>query len=499
MNNFLILKKSVTFAPNWINMVESLAYLFRQTTGVAPEQIVPLSAAGSNRKYFRLQGGGQSLIGVEGTSKEENEAFIYMAQHFHQLNLPVPKLLTVADDKMSYLQEDLGDMLLFDYISNGRETGNFSEEEKQVLRLTIRQLAKFQIVGATNFDFNVCYPQAEFNHRSVSWDLNYFKYCFLKATGIEFQEDKLEDDFERLSLLLLSQKTSAFLYRDFQSRNVMLISRDQQLQPVFIDFQGGRKGPLQYDVASFLWQAKANFPQPLREELIEEYLDEVNKYIAVDKEEFKRSLLYFVLFRTLQVLGAYGYRGYFERKPHFLQSIPFAIRNLKELLTKVNPTDFTYLYNVLTELCALPQFQPQAKQNHLTVTVYSFSFKKGIPADNSGNGGGFVFDCRALNNPGRYKQYANLTGTDEAVINFIEDDGGMFQFLDNAYSLVDASVKQYLERGFTNLMISYGCTGGQHRSVYAAQKTAEHINHTFGVEVKLIHRERNITTILQKK
>lgn len=477
-------------------MVESLAYLFRQTTGAAPEQILPISAAGSNRKYFRLQGAGKSVIGVVGTSKEENEAFIYMAQHFYRLRLPVPQLLAVAEDKMSYLQEDLGNMLLFDYIRNGRETGNFSEEEIQVLSLTIRQLAKFQIVGATDFDFSVCYPQAQFNHRSVSWDLNYFKYCFLKVTGIEFQEDKLEDDFERFAQLLLSQPANAFLYRDFQSRNVMLVKQNQQLQPVFIDFQGGRKGPLHYDVASFLWQAKANFPQQLREQLIDEYLDEINKYTEVCRDDFKRDLQYFVLFRTLQVLGAYGYRGYFERKPHFLQSIPFAIRNLKQLFTTIKPDEFPYLHQVLTGMCALPQFQPQAASDHLTVTVYSFSFKKGIPSDESGNGGGFVFDCRALNNPGRYKQYANLTGRDDAVIKFIEDDGGMFVFLNNAFALVDASVKRYLQRGFTNLMISFGCTGGQHRSVYAAQKTAEHINQTFGVEVKLIHREQNISTTL---
>ena len=388
----------------------------------------------------------------------------------------MPRVLAVSEDEMQYVQEDLGNTLLFDYIAEGRKTGVFCESEKVMLRKTIRALARFQLKAAEDFDFNVCYPQPEFNLRSIRWDLNYFKYCFLKATGLEFQEDKLENEFERLAYILLQQKQmNAFMYRDFQSRNVMVVAgKGNDPVPYFIDFQGGRRGPIYYDVASFLWQAKANFHDELRHELIEEYLDELSKYREVDRQEFYATLRHFVLFRTMQVLGAYGFRGYFEKKPHFLQSIPFAIENLRRLL-KDAADDYPYLIEVL------------------------HSFKKGIPADDSGNGGGFVFDCRAVNNPGKYERYNHYTGMDEPVIKFLEEDGEIFPFLDAAYRLVDASVKRYKDRGFTSLMVSFGCTGGQHRSVYAAEKMAEHINEKFGVDVRLIHREQNVEKVLKSE
>ena len=288
------------------------------------------------------------------------------------------------------------------------------------------------------------------------------------------------------------------MYRDFQSRNVMVVERQGELLPYFIDFQGGRRGPIYYDVASFLWQAKANFHDELRHELIEEYLDELAKYMPVDKQEFYATLRHFVLFRTMQVLGAYGFRGYFEKKPHFLQSIPFAIENLRRLL-KDAADDYPYLIEVLHEMTEMKQFKEVSVRKPLVVKVYSFSFKKGIPADDSGNGGGFVFDCRAVNNPGKYERYNHVTGMDEPVIKFLEDDGEIFPFLDAAYRLVDASVKRYKDRGFTSLMVSFGCTGGQHRSVYAAEKMAEHINEKFGVEVRLIHREQNVERTLPER
>jgi aminoglycoside/choline kinase family phosphotransferase len=391
---------------------------------------------------------------------------------------------------MCYLQDDLGDVLLFDYIAGGRKTGVFSENEKEMLRETMRRLPAVQVKGAEGFDFSVCYPQPEFNERSILWDLNYFKYCFLKATGLEFQENRLEDDFARLAAVLMRSPNDAFMYRDFQSRNVMV--RDEA--PFFIDFQGGRRGPLQYDVASFLWQAKANYTPDLREELLQVYLDALKQYTAVDEAEFRAQLQHYVLFRTLQVLGAYGFRGYFEKKPHFLQSIPFAIENLRGLLTD-EQSEYPYLLEVLREMTELEQFREVQIRKPLVVKVYSFSYKKGIPQDNSGNGGGFVFDCRAVNNPGKYERYQSLTGLDASVIKFLEDDGEILSFLDHAFALVDASVKRYKDRGFTNLMISFGCTGGRHRSVYSAQKMAEHIHRKFGVEVQLIHREQNIEKV----
>ncbi|HEY6913185.1 MAG TPA: RNase adapter RapZ, partial [Paludibacter sp.] len=391
-----------------------------------------------------------------------------------------------ADSKF-YIQDDLGDTLLFDYIAGGRKTGVFAEGEKEMLRKTMRKLPEVQVLGAKGFDFSVCYPQPEFNERSILWDLNYFKYCFLKSTGLEFQENRLEDDFYKLSEILLRAKTDTFMYRDFQSRNVMV----KDGQPYFIDFQGGRKGPLQYDVASFLWQAKAQYNDELREELLQTYLDALKELVTVDEAEFRNQLAHFVLFRTLQVLGAYGFRGYFEKKPHFLQSIPYAIENLRSLL-KTGNSEYPYLLDILEQMTELEQFREVEVRKPLVVKVYSFSYKKGIPQDNSGNGGGFVFDCRAVNNPGKYERYQSLTGLDESVKVFLEEDGEILTFIDHAFALVDASVKRYKDRGFTNLMISFGCTGGRHRSVYSAQKMAEHINEKFGVEVQLVHREQNI-------
>ena len=492
----------------------TLSELFTIATGKSAGEQVALTASGSNRRYYRIYSDDRSvsLIGVEGTSHDENHAFLTMAAHFAKQGLNVPRVLAVSDDEMAYVQEDLGDTLLFNYIAEGRKTGVFCESEKTMLRKTMRALAQFQVKAAEDFDFNVCYPQPEFNLRSIRWDLNYFKYCFLKATGLDFQEDKLENEFERLAYILLQQKDkNAFMYRDFQSRNVMVVSNqksefrnqnseinEQELLPYFIDFQGGRRGPIYYDVASFLWQAKANFHDELRHELIEEYLDELAKYMPVDKQEFYATLRHFVLFRTMQVLGAYGFRGYFEKKPLFLQSIPFAIENLRRLL-KDAADDYPYLIEVLHEMTEMKQFKEVSVRKPLVVKVYSFSFKKGIPADDSGNGGGYVFDCRAVNNPGKYERYNHVTGRDEPVIKFLEDDGEIFPFLDAAYRLVDASVKRYKDRGFTSLMVSFGCTGGQHRSVYAAEKMAEHINEKFGVEVRLIHREQNVERTLPER
>ncbi len=453
-----------------------------------------LSASGSNRKYFRLESKNHSIIGVEGPSVEENIAFIEMAKHFGKQGLPVPTFFAKTDDGRFYIQEDLGNVLLFDYIAEGRKTGVFHEDEKEMLRKTMKKLPFIQVLGAKDFDFSVCYPQPEFNERSILWDLNYFKYCFLKSTGLDFQENRLEDDFSKLANILLRSKTNTFMYRDFQSRNVMV----KDGEPYFIDFQGGRKGPLYYDVASFLWQAKAQYNAELREELLRTYLDSLKTLMKIDEDDFREQLKHFVLFRTLQVLGAYGFRGYFEKKPHFLQSIPFAIENLRSILIN-DSSEYPYLLEILRQMTELKQFREVSVRKPLIVKIYSFSYKKGIPQDDSGNGGGFVFDCRAVNNPGKYERYTSSTGLDESVKQFLEEDGEILHFLDHAFELVDASVKRYKDRGFTNLMISFGCTGGQHRSVYSAQKTAEHISAKFGVEVHLIHREQNIETIFTSR
>ena len=474
-------------------ITEELRKLYQSYTGSPAEEITELPSSGSNRRYFRLSGP-VSLIGVSGTSIEENNAFIYMAAHFREKGLPVPQVYCWSVDKSFYLQEDLGDTLLFQAIEKGRKSCFFDETEKSLLHKTITLLPTLQFKGAEGFDFSQCYPLPEFNRRSILWDLNYFKYCFLKATGMEFQEDRLEDDFQKMTDVLMRSSSATFMYRDFQSRNVMI----KEGEPWLIDFQGGRKGPVYYDVASFLWQAKANYPESLRKELLKEYLDSLCKYQPVDEKYFYAQLRHFVLFRTMQVLGAYGFRGYFEKKPHFIQSVPFAIENLRQLLQEPYP-EYPYLCHVLKELTELKQFTDDLQKRRLIVKVTSFAYKKGIPEDSSGNGGGFVFDCRAVNNPGKYDRYKPFTGLDEPVIRFLEDDGEITTFLEHVYGLVDASVKRYMERGFTNLSICFGCTGGQHRSVYSAQHLAEHLNQKFGVQVNLMHREQNIEQTFKAK
>ena len=448
---------------------------------------------GSNRVYTReTDKNGRSVIRVVGTNRDENRAFIYMARHFHALGLPVPELYEVSEDEMSYTQQDLGDTLLFDHL-----------DDLSLLERTLRALAHVQVEGARDFDWSVCFPVPEMDERSIRWDLNYFKYCFLKGTKIEFSEPKLEDEFDKLVKKITNSQspiTNTFLYRDFQSRNVMI----KDGQPYFIDFQGGRRGPTQYDVASFLWQAKADFAPELREQLIEAYLDELEKIEITNhqspitnKADWKAALPHFVLFRTLQVLGAYGYRGYFERKPHFLESIPLALKNLQEVLADL--PDYPYLKELTAALCSvLCQSEGRSvSASGLIVTIYSFSFKKGLPVDESGNGGGYVFDCRGTHNPGKYDEYKALTGLDQPVIDFLEKDGEILTFLQSVYALVDHHAERFIERDFTNLQVSFGCTGGQHRSVYCAEHLATHLREKYNVRVHLIHRERGIERWLE--
>lgn len=465
-----------------------LKTLYTTYKGSAPADITELPSSGSNRRYFRLSGtDGTTLIGVIGTSVEENRAFISMAAHFAGKGIRVPSVVAVSTDTRCYLQTDLGSTMLFQAIEKGRSTRSFSTEERSLLTKTISSLPDIQFRGSEGMDFSVCYPTATFDERTIHWDLNYFKYCFLKATGLEFDENSLEDDFNRLTHKLMKADSGTFMYRDFQSRNVMV----KDGEPWFIDFQGGRRGPFYYDVASFLWQAKANYTDSLREELLHAYLKSLRKYIDITDEEFMETLRHFVLFRTMQVLGAYGFRGYFEKKPHFMQSVPFAIANLRSLLEE-SYNEYPYLNDVLNRLVNMKQFTNELERKALTVRVFSFAYKKGIPNDVTGNGGGYVFDCRAINNPGKYEHNKPFTGLDANVIKFLEDDGEVLTFLDSCYQLVDSTVKRYIERGFTNLMVSFGCTGGQHRSVYCAQHMAEHIASKFNVKVELVHREQNI-------
>ena len=507
--------------------MEELKKLYREATALEVASCEAIPGAGSNRKYYRLKGtDGSTLIGAVGTSRDENHAFCYLARHFVEAGLPVPQVIAESQDGLRYLQSDLGDKSLFDALKGGREAGGrYNAHEKDLLRRTIAALPAMQIRGARGLDFTQCYPQEALDETNVLFDLNYFKYCFLKATGLDFHELKLEASFQLMARDIVNIPGGAFMYRDFQARNVML---DAQDNPFFIDFQGGRRGPVQYDVASFLWQASARYPKALREELIKVYLQNMKQYQEVNTRQFRQGLQLCVLFRLLQVLGAYGFRGYFERKKHFLESIPPAMDSLHDLL-KENGCPYPYMNEVLTALVSMPQFAPEPKtsvkradgykttelnpytahpsdgpatfsrydaQGPLVVRVFSFSFRKGIPEDTGGNGGGYVFDCRSTHNPGRYEPYKQLTGLDEPVIRFLEDDGEILTFLESVYKLADAHITRYLQRGFTSLMFSFGCTGGQHRSVYCAQHLAEHIHKKFSIEVHICHREQGIEQVL---
>ncbi len=470
---------------------DTLKTLFESYTGQQLTERTELPTSGSHRRYFRLKGGNISIVGVIGTSLEENRAFVAISKHFKEKGLNVPTVLAVSEDGMSYIQEDLGEKMLFDLIAQGRDSGFYNSYESNLLCRTIEQLPKIQFKGAEGLDWNVCYPQKEFDARMVDFDLNYFKYCFLKATGLEFNEGRLQDDFERLKAELLKDSDNTFLYRDFQARNVII--RDGE--PYFIDYQGGRRGPIYYDVASFIWQARARYPDELKEELIRTYLRSLRSFLPVDEDHFRERLRLFVLFRTLQVLGAYGFRGYFEKKPHFLASVPFALDNLRSLL-RIPFSDYPYLNSILTELTNMPQFYEIAVDKRLEVHSYSFAYKKGIPADNTGNGGGYVFDCRSVNNPGKYEHYRQFNGNDPEVIKFLEDDGEVLVFLESVYKLVDAHVQRFIERKFTHLQVCFGCTGGQHRSVFCAERLAAHLAGRYNVKVKLTHRELNIEKVL---
>ena len=491
-----------------------LESLFLRHFGCAPTCVKALSGSASHRRYYRLSGGGFSAIGVEGTDEDENRAFITLDRHFASKGIHVPAVLEVSG--LCYLQEDLGADGLFDVAVAG---GHFNPE---LLCKTMAALPKIQVEGARGLDWSVCYPQPSFDAQMVDFDLNYFKYDYLKLCGAEFNEIRLQEDFERLKADLLAEPSDTFLYRDFNARNVMV----KDGEPWFIDFQGGRRGPIYYDVASFVWQAKAAYPPELRERLIRAYLDALKACLPVDEAHFHERLRLFVLFRQLQVLGCYGFRGLWERKPYFIESIPFALQNLRELLPF---PQYPYLSEVLAGL-TVPEAtdipEPMRQVNKapagarpytgfcdcktpegswtsvpsgtasLTVTIYSFSFKKGIPEDESGNGGGYVFDCRGTHNPGKYEEYKHLTGLDRPVMDFLEQDGEILLFLEKVYALVDAHVQRFLERGFTHLQVSFGCTGGQHRSVYCAEHLSAHLLEKFPVRVHLIHRERGFCRCL---
>lgn len=471
-----------------ISYEQSLKSQFEDWSGKSVTSFEALPQAGSNRKYFRLAHGSQSAIGVYNPSPRENEVFIKLAEHLGRKAVPAPRIYRVDMKSHTYLQEDLGTESLFDRLSRDRLKGKFPME---LYKQALGQLILFQVEAAKDWHFDHCYPQKTFDRKGILGDLQYFHYYFFRPAEIPYDEYKLVDEFEAFADLLMSAPATYLMYRDFQARNIMI--KDEK--PYFIDFQGARQGPLQYDLASILFQAKAQISPEKREELLQFYLTELMKYQEVNEAAFVAYYHGFVLLRTLQVLGAYGYRGLFERKSHFLESIPYALENLRWLLTKPGlHQQLPYLQKCLTSLLEVAdRWTPSPKATEaskLQVSIESFSFKKGWPEGHPEHGGGFVFDCRSLHNPGRYAPYKALTGADASVQEFLKTESRVHDFLEDVYRTVDPAIEKYLERGFDHLSISFGCTGGQHRSVYCAIQTAAHLEKKYHVKVKLHHREQ---------
>jgi aminoglycoside/choline kinase family phosphotransferase len=477
--------------------MDVLKKLFENHFHSPVEHLQPIQGqlGASGRKIIRLTAKGKTAIGILYDIREENLAFLEFSRHFKRHGLPVPEIYLDDLDHGAYLEEDLGDTTLFDLVSAGRTDGEVGAPVVQAYRKALSELPRFQIEAGRSLNYKVCYPRGSFDRQSIAWDLNYFKYYFLKLAGIPFNEPQLEDDFSHLTKFLLSASRDYFLYRDFQSRNIML--RDGR--PFFVDYQGGRKGALQYDVASLLFDAKADLPPPLRLQLLDHYLDALSAFLTTDREAFLRHYYAYVYVRIMQALGAYGFRGFYERKAHFLQSVPYALKNIRWLLHNVElPLPLPSLMDAFRGMLGSEELQRLSsdvenvhsgsqKSAGLTVRVFSFSFHQGLPKDETGNGGGFVFDGRSLPNPGREERFKQLTGKDAPVIEYLTQQPSVYQFLANAQSLVDSSVSTYQRRGFKDLMVSFGCTGGQHRSVYLAEQLAQRLRARNGLLVVVRH------------
>ena len=488
--------------------MDVLARLFERHFGSTVLRTQPLQGqlGGSGRLIIRLASERSSAIGILYSIREENDAFIEFSRHFRRQGLPVPEIYAENLDHGAYLEEDLGDTTLFDFLSSNRDGDRIADPVIDAYRKSLAILPRFQVVAGRDLNYKVCYPRSSFDRQSIAWDLNYFKYYFLRLAGIPFNEQSLEQDFSRLTKFLLTVPHEYFLYRDFQSRNILL----RNGEPFFVDYQGGRKGALQYDPASLLYDAKADLPPARRQQLLDHYLDALANYISLDRSAFMQHYYAYVYVRIMQALGAYGFRGFYERKPHFLQSVPYALKNIRWLLHNVDlPIALPTLTEAFRAMLGSEKLQrlssaaeseqaeklaseklPATTPDQLTVRIFSFSFhRNGVPKDETGNGGGFVFDGRSLPNPGREERFKALTGKDTPVVEYLEQQETVRNYLASVSSLVDNSVCEYQRRGFGNLMVSFGCTGGQHRSVYLAEQLAKHLRAKNGVRVIVRHCE----------
>jgi aminoglycoside/choline kinase family phosphotransferase len=469
-------------------MIDTVSQLYKKWNGQEPASLDVLPQSGSERRYFRLHGSNGSVIGTYGANIKENETFIYFSNHFRKKDLPVANILSVNDDISAYLQEDFGDISLLNML----EGDGFTEGVYSLFKKSLEALAYLQVQGDDGLNYNFCLTNTEFGKQAIMADLLYFKFYFLDALRRPYDKQKLIDDFEALSNYLTHTEYKYFMFRDFQSRNI-LINKNDSLH--FIDYQGGMKGAPQYDVASMLWQARANLPDEWKENLLTDYMNAFENLIIspVDRSIFRSQYNGYVLIRLLQVLGAYGFRGLFERKAQFLTSIPLALTNLKWFFENqslgIAVPEFRKVLSICIGDDVIEQFTPlQAnEQTPLVVKVCSFSYRQGIPQDDSGNGGGFVFDCRGVLNPGRIEEFKTMHGRDKSVMDYIEQQTRMAEFLNSVFDIVDITVEDYIKRGFQSLMVSFGCTGGQHRSVYAADALTRHLRNKFKVKIELRH------------
>jgi aminoglycoside/choline kinase family phosphotransferase len=468
--------------------VKQVKTLFNKWSDTEAISIVPLPESGSYRRYFRITHKNGRVLGVHNSDKRENQAFIYLNRQLLQTGNRVPEVF--ADDLANqvYLEQDLGNNTLFEYLADIRKETGSEDKILQVYRRVIDAMPGLQVHSTRGLDYSYCYPRSEFDEQSMMWDMNYFKYCLLKPLKIEFDEQDLEDDFLSIAHWLIEADRSSFMFRDFQSRNIMICENELY----FIDFQGGRKGPLQYDLASLLFEAKTHLSGDIRQQLLQYYLDFFSKTFSWFNPKIFLDYYYgFVYLRLMQAMGAYGFRGYIERKPLFLQSLPYAVKTLSWLLeNKPVPLNLKSLPGVFEKVISLPQMKEyEVKQDALTIMLNSFAYKNGIPQDHTGNGGGYVFDCRCLENPGRYDAYKDLTGRDQPVIDFLTGKPDVRQFTSNAFQLIDQAVEVYSKRGFTHLMVSFGCTGGQHRSVYMTEQLAAYLKSKYVADIVIVHHE----------
>lgn len=468
------------------NHIKNIRLLLKKSGFTDDSDIIPLPISGSNRIYFRVSfldnNDQKTIIASYNDDVNENIAYNSFSAHFSSLGLNVPTIYARDNSYCYFLIQDLGTQTLFDLLQLDRE------KALDLYKKAISDLVKFQVEGIKNLDLDVAYPVKSFNRRSIMWDLNYFKYYFVKPHNIQFNENALEDDFELFADTLLKSDCSFFNYRDFQSRNIMIL--DNNLW--YIDFQGGRKGPLQYDLISLLNQVKANLSDDSKKVLYNHYINELEKTLPGKKYEFELYYSDFEYFRLMQVMGAYGFRGKVQRKAHFLQSIAPAIESLKALMEKTPIADkLTELKQIFDQIISINDYQIPTSKPGLTINVNSFSFKKkGIPLDTTGNGGGHVFDCRSLPNPGRIPELRDYTGLDKPIITYLESKIEMMDFIKNSKLIINQSVNNYLERKFDNLQINFGCTGGRHRSVYSASTIGKYLKETYpNANVVINHNE----------